>query len=253
MARKKASADVRKQQIINAAMKCFRQKGYEKTTVDDIAAEFGLSKGSIYCYYPSKKDILIGVYSYVMTKMVSAHVPVVQSDISAKQKLIRMGQATIEMLQDDYDLFRTIVVLWSVAFEDEELRAMTAELYKRSDQLIKEILVKGEEDGEFIVPNKDATSALLIAVGEGIFTRQIIVGDLDLDGVKEELSIVVDRFFPAPKKETPLALKIKKDVLVNALSRSEDGRWEDANVGGSKLRDADVVLMVGLTMDDNDN
>jgi AcrR family transcriptional regulator len=44
-------------QIIKAALACFSRKGYTNTTMDDIVAESGLSKGSLYWYFDSKDDL----------------------------------------------------------------------------------------------------------------------------------------------------------------------------------------------------
>ena len=46
----------RKNQILEAAFKVFIDKGYSKTTMDDIVERSGLSKGALYHYYKSKKD-----------------------------------------------------------------------------------------------------------------------------------------------------------------------------------------------------
>lgn len=47
----------RKQQIIAAALKCFTEKGYEKTTVADICRESGCSVGSLYHHFGNKEGV----------------------------------------------------------------------------------------------------------------------------------------------------------------------------------------------------
>ena len=49
--------DTRKQEILVGALKVFSQKGYEKTTITDIAKELGISQGLCYRYYTSKEEI----------------------------------------------------------------------------------------------------------------------------------------------------------------------------------------------------
>ena len=44
-------SEERRGQIIEAALACFTRKGYANTTIDDIVAESGLSKGAIYWYF----------------------------------------------------------------------------------------------------------------------------------------------------------------------------------------------------------
>lgn len=51
----------KRNEILTHALKCFAEKGYQATTIDDIVARSSLSKGSIYTYFKSKEDILIGI------------------------------------------------------------------------------------------------------------------------------------------------------------------------------------------------
>lgn len=57
--KKRKTREERIDQIMAAAMKVFVAKGYNKTTMEDIIAETGLSKGGFYHYYTSTKEILI--------------------------------------------------------------------------------------------------------------------------------------------------------------------------------------------------
>lgn len=48
----------RKEEIIRAAHKCMREKGFHNTSVQNIAREAGVSTGLIYRYYKSKAEII---------------------------------------------------------------------------------------------------------------------------------------------------------------------------------------------------
>ena len=49
--------DVRKQEILDGAIKLFARKGYDKTTTADISKELNISQGLCYRYYPTKEAI----------------------------------------------------------------------------------------------------------------------------------------------------------------------------------------------------
>lgn len=49
--------DERKQEILDAAVRVFTRKGYEKTSISDIAKEIGISQGLCYRYYASKEEM----------------------------------------------------------------------------------------------------------------------------------------------------------------------------------------------------
>lgn len=54
-------ADARPDEVLDAAIALFAEKGYAATTVQEIATRAGLSKGAVYLYFPSKAAILEGL------------------------------------------------------------------------------------------------------------------------------------------------------------------------------------------------
>ncbi|MDP9067969.1 MAG: TetR/AcrR family transcriptional regulator [Actinomycetota bacterium] len=52
----------RRQEILDAALRLFNERGFESTTVADIARAAGAAKGTVYLYFPSKEDVLRGLY-----------------------------------------------------------------------------------------------------------------------------------------------------------------------------------------------
>ncbi len=53
----------RRQKIAEAALALFDKKGFEATTMEAIAENAGLGVGTLYNYYPSKADLLLGIIS----------------------------------------------------------------------------------------------------------------------------------------------------------------------------------------------
>jgi AcrR family transcriptional regulator len=54
-------AEARPDEVLDAALELFVEKGFAQTRVEDIAARAGLSKGAVYLYFPSKEAILEGL------------------------------------------------------------------------------------------------------------------------------------------------------------------------------------------------
>ncbi len=73
MARKtKEEAAETRQNILDAALKVFCEKGYSKTTFVDIAREIGLSKGAVYWHFKTKPDLLAAIVAYGEEKQCGA-------------------------------------------------------------------------------------------------------------------------------------------------------------------------------------
>jgi AcrR family transcriptional regulator len=54
-------AQARPDEVLDAALELFIEKGFAATRVDDIAKRAGLSKGTVYLYFPSKEALLEGL------------------------------------------------------------------------------------------------------------------------------------------------------------------------------------------------
>lgn len=59
---KQARSKQTKEKIVQAAIKLFQERGYEKTTSNDIAAEAGVSVGSFYVYFTDKRQLLLTIF-----------------------------------------------------------------------------------------------------------------------------------------------------------------------------------------------
>src|SRR3712207_3248151 len=51
----------RRSRILDAAERCFVRYGFHRTTMQDVAAEAGMSPGNLYRYFPSKDAIVAGL------------------------------------------------------------------------------------------------------------------------------------------------------------------------------------------------
>ena len=57
MARITKAPEERRQEILDTAMKVFYEKGYEKTSISDIAREMNVAQGLCYRYFSSKEEL----------------------------------------------------------------------------------------------------------------------------------------------------------------------------------------------------
>ena len=64
----KKSPELRKEEIFNAALACFNQKGYYETSIDEIAAAAGITKGGLYHHFASKKSLFIELFHTVVNR-----------------------------------------------------------------------------------------------------------------------------------------------------------------------------------------
>jgi TetR/AcrR family transcriptional regulator len=61
--------DRRRKEILHAALRAFREKGYHGTTLDDIAERFGVRKTALYHYFPDKEAILYACHQESLAEL----------------------------------------------------------------------------------------------------------------------------------------------------------------------------------------
>lgn len=81
-------------EVLDAAATVLARKGYDATSIDDIADELGATKGRVYHYYRSKGDILRGVLDAGMQRLTDEVMPFAEeNDTPADVRLYRMCRA----------------------------------------------------------------------------------------------------------------------------------------------------------------
>lgn len=67
MAPRRTNKEAKRRFILDVALELFNEKGYDHTTMDDIAEKAGIGKGTIYEYFKSKKEFIKEAYHYYTT------------------------------------------------------------------------------------------------------------------------------------------------------------------------------------------
>ena len=112
--RKEREKQQRKEEIIQAAEKVFFSKGFEQSTMDDIAGKAELSKGTLYLYFKSKDDLHMAVARNAIILLRKFTTREAEGEGNALEKLRRMGWACIEFSRTHPDQMKSIMTLEEV-------------------------------------------------------------------------------------------------------------------------------------------
>jgi AcrR family transcriptional regulator len=187
-------ADERRAQILEAAISCMARKGYERTTMDDIAQESGLSKGALYWYFRSKRDIFFAGMQELLGLMV-AHVQAIVSDVgsSSADKLTGMISQSSEFWDDERDLVNVFIEFYSQSRNDKEILTVFRDLYETMLQGMQGVVDEGIAAGEFRdVPAREV-SQFLLGTWEGLFFHLMLGVDIDWGRMAEVMQMLLAR------------------------------------------------------------
>ena len=161
----------KKNNILMAAVKVLTNKGYYSSTMDDIVAESKMSKGAIYHYYSSKKEVYLAVIDMWENQTQELLAPAGDEDSSART-IKKLFNLLAKQLKIDGSFFNCLPTLWAIARHDDDFRKKMQKVYNRFQRFIELIILRGIESKEFVnlKPDNAKTPALsLILNFEGIF------------------------------------------------------------------------------------
>ena len=85
--------------IIDAALRLFRERGYDATTMRAIAAEAGVSVGNAYYYFESKEHLVQGFYDRAQIDHAAAARPVLDAETDLTTRIVGVGEAWLEVME----------------------------------------------------------------------------------------------------------------------------------------------------------
>ncbi|MGA2142805.1 MAG: TetR/AcrR family transcriptional regulator [Brevinematales bacterium] len=95
----------RKNIILKAAERIFIKKGYEFSSMDEIAEVSGFTKRTIYRYFEAKEDIYFALALDTFSRLVNVFEEILKSDVSGNEKLYNAGEAYLRLFIDEPDQF----------------------------------------------------------------------------------------------------------------------------------------------------
>ncbi|MFB0536750.1 MAG: TetR/AcrR family transcriptional regulator [Anaerolineae bacterium] len=178
-------ADERRAQIIQAALACFTRKGYNNTTMDDIAAESGLSKGSLYWYFKSKDDLFAAAIMSLLMDVGEEAVAALEQYTTASDKLRALAQSAANLSKKAKGFFSLFLEFWASSSRREEAGQLWVGLLVQYKDIVVEIIEQGIRNGEFKPVDAEQLVWAMMAAYDGLAAYIMLVPDMDLERVSQ--------------------------------------------------------------------
>lgn len=201
---KHASAETRRAQILDVAMVCFAEHGYHETSIDEIAAHAGLSKGAIYYHFAGKRDILVGLFE-MWSEQLLRRWETISRESDPLEALSRDAEAAFASAENLLLLSRGAMELLSHAARDDQMRGRVAGLYAASRNHISALLSDAQRQGLIGEIDPDSVATALMAMFEGLFVMKAMDPEgVDIAAVwKSGVSAVLAGLVATRKKGVP--------------------------------------------------
>jgi AcrR family transcriptional regulator len=142
--------EARPQELLDAALALFVQKGFAATRAEEVAAAAGVSKGTLYLYYPSKEELLKAVIAHYLSARIAEGAAQAAGFGGSPSALLR--SILIDWWTGLYDspaagVFKLVIT--EVRNFPEIAEYYHREVVQRAHDLLGGILRRGIAQGEF--------------------------------------------------------------------------------------------------------
>lgn len=143
--RKQREKVYREESILAAAKKVFLEKGLVVATIDDIAAEAELGKGTLYRHYRSKEDILLAINEQAVREIHQQYLEAVAGAGSGLEKILRLTRAYYAFVAAN-PVYFGFIAFFESPFTSTDAAAVY-ETTKAINVLVMELIELGKQDG----------------------------------------------------------------------------------------------------------
>ena len=178
---KEAYLKARREQVIDAALACFSEKGFHETTMKDIARQAGVSYGIVYHYFNSKEDIIEATWQHVYKAREAGFEKAQQKELTLDMLDSFVEKSLVRMEQPETSAeMRLRTQLFGEALLNPRIGDSMRKSWNNTLSYFEEILHHGQAKGE-IDPDIDTRvmARVFMAVHDGIILQKALDPGLD--------------------------------------------------------------------------
>ncbi len=189
-----------KDALFESAIKLFKEKGYDKVTVEDITNLAGTAKGSFYTYFRTKSDIIIEEFRTI-DDFYRGFSKNLKRYEGSKAKILAFTRAQMRYVRDKVGI-ETLKLLYANNIMEPNTEKILIDKTRYLHRLVSDLIAQGQEEGEL----RDDLSADELALLYNRSFRAVFLDwaisndgfDLIKEGLRYCESVVIPALEPRP-------------------------------------------------------
>jgi AcrR family transcriptional regulator len=178
MLRKRRKQDVlnefRRSELIAAARHVFGSRGFEHATMDEIARQADVAKGTVYLYYRSKRDIYDATLRACMEELEAVVRERLEAAVSLQAAMAAFVAARVEYFEKHQDFFRMYVdEIGSQVRAPRQRQTLCGAMIDRQTRLLERLITTAIERREIRDVDPAATALALFDITRGLVARHL--------------------------------------------------------------------------------
>lgn len=169
--------------ILDATDRLLAIYGYKKMTIDDLAREVAIGKGTVYLYFSSKEEIALSHIDRIIERLKNQLQLISEQPISPDEKLRHMLTMRV-MFRFDSVQHYTLSLNDLLAAIRPQLLARRSSYFEQEAQIFAEVLAEGQRAGVFSVDDPTETAYTLLTATNSLLPYSLSTQEL---GGREEI------------------------------------------------------------------
>lgn len=197
-------ASERHAHILDAAERCFVRGGFHRATMQDVAAEAGMSPGNLYRYFPSKDAIAAGLAARDRARLAQDFSVLAEAD-DFHATFMRLVRKHFE--EEPRERAVLCLEIWAEATRNPHFAAITAEFDADVVERLTAVFERAKAHGDVEASVDPRLAALLLSIlANGLFVRRAVASSFDA------------------RRETGFLLSVTRAVLDGSVALSSEHR-----------------------------
>jgi AcrR family transcriptional regulator len=194
-----------KDAILDATERLLARYGYRKMTVEDIAREVGVGKGTIYLHFPSKEEVVLSHVDRIVERVKERLRAIALSDSSAAVRLRSMLLIRVLFRFDSIQQYTQNLNDLLAALRPG-LLARRARYYDEEAQILVDVLNQGRDAGEFEFGDTLSTAYAMLHATNSLLPYSLSTSELgEREEVEEKTAAVADLMLHGVLRNKPKA------------------------------------------------
>jgi len=136
----------KRERILDAAVRVFAKKGFYATRVSEVAKAAGVADGTIYLYFKSEDELLVSLFEDRVERLLAFMAREVPAAASASEKLRRIIEMQLGLLEGERDLAEVITVI--IRQSTKLMKEYAAPKFTAYLDAIARVVADGQATGE---------------------------------------------------------------------------------------------------------
>ena len=172
-------------EILKNSLKVLAKNGYENTTIANIAAESGVSRGILHYYFSDKEDLVSKVLAYSSENIIRATIKGIRGK-TAEEIADNIIKDSIQSFKENPEFYAFLFEMWCASRRSNKIKTELIICSDKVTKSIKKVLDESIQNGisEINMKNTEEMSKVLLALFNGIAFEKLMHSSKDLDNRK---------------------------------------------------------------------